>query len=166
MKRILKNMFAIVRKTEQTGSAGRPERPNPTPLLEVRNQVKAGSYDPVKPMFATLLKNVSGRTSSRIASPGRRSKPRRRPQVEALEDRVLLSSAPFVYDQLHIAGHTLATAQSVNLMPMMQSQADIAAAGTQDFYKITLQKGEIFTADDRATIRLFHNSPRPAARPD
>jgi len=45
MKRFLKNVFAILRKTEQTGSAGRPERPNPTPLLEVRSQVKAGSYD-------------------------------------------------------------------------------------------------------------------------
>jgi hypothetical protein len=45
MKRFLKNVFAILRKTEQNGSAGRPERPNPTPLLEVRSQVKAGSYD-------------------------------------------------------------------------------------------------------------------------
>ena len=45
MKRFLKNVFAILRKTEQTGSAARTERPNPTPLLEVRSQVKAGSYD-------------------------------------------------------------------------------------------------------------------------
>jgi len=45
MKRFLKNVFAILRKTEQTGSAGRPERPNPTPLLEVRSQVKAGGFD-------------------------------------------------------------------------------------------------------------------------
>jgi hypothetical protein len=44
MKRFLKNVFAILRKTEQIGSAGRTERPNPTPLLEVRSQVKAGSY--------------------------------------------------------------------------------------------------------------------------
>ena len=45
MKRFFKSVFAIVRKTEQTGSAGRPERPNPTPLLEVRSQVKAGGFD-------------------------------------------------------------------------------------------------------------------------
>jgi len=45
LKRFLKNVFAILRKTEQTGSAARTERPNPTPLLEVRSQVKAGSYD-------------------------------------------------------------------------------------------------------------------------
>jgi hypothetical protein len=45
MRRFLKNVFAILRKAEQTGSANRPERPNPTPLLEVRSQVKAGTYD-------------------------------------------------------------------------------------------------------------------------
>ena len=45
MKRFLKSMFKILRKTEQNRSAGRPERPNPTPLLEVRSQVKAGSWN-------------------------------------------------------------------------------------------------------------------------
>jgi hypothetical protein len=39
---LLKSVFAILQKTEQTESTGRPERPNPTPLLEVRSQVKAG----------------------------------------------------------------------------------------------------------------------------
>jgi hypothetical protein len=44
MKRFLKSMFKILWKTEQNGSAARPERPNPKPLFEVRTQVKAGSY--------------------------------------------------------------------------------------------------------------------------
>jgi hypothetical protein len=42
MKRFLQSVFAILQKTEQTESTGRPERPNPTPLLEVRSQLKAG----------------------------------------------------------------------------------------------------------------------------
>ena len=45
MIRFLQNVFAILRKTEQTESTGRPERPNPTPLHEVRSQVKAGSWN-------------------------------------------------------------------------------------------------------------------------
>jgi hypothetical protein len=42
MKRFLKSVFAMLRKTNEAKPAGRPERPNPTPLLEVRSQVKAG----------------------------------------------------------------------------------------------------------------------------
>jgi hypothetical protein len=45
MKRFLKSMFAILKKTNEPKSAATPKRPSATPLLEVRSQVKAGSYD-------------------------------------------------------------------------------------------------------------------------
>jgi hypothetical protein len=42
MKVFLKNVFAILRKTNAAKSPGRPERPSATPALGVRSQVKAG----------------------------------------------------------------------------------------------------------------------------
>ena len=42
MKRFLNNVFAVLRKTNECKPATRPERPSPTPMLEVRSQVKAG----------------------------------------------------------------------------------------------------------------------------
>jgi hypothetical protein len=42
MKRFLKSMFVILRKTNEAKSAKAPKRPTPTPALEVRSQVKAG----------------------------------------------------------------------------------------------------------------------------
>ena len=44
MKRFLKNVFAVLRKTNEPKSAEAAKRPSPTPLLEVRSQVKAGSF--------------------------------------------------------------------------------------------------------------------------
>jgi hypothetical protein len=44
MKRFLKSVFAILNKTNETKSTAAPKRPSPTPLLEVRSQVKAGSF--------------------------------------------------------------------------------------------------------------------------
>jgi hypothetical protein len=44
MKRFLKNMFAIMRKTNESKPSACSQRPNPTPLVEVRSQVKAGSF--------------------------------------------------------------------------------------------------------------------------
>jgi hypothetical protein len=52
MKRFLKNVFAILKKPDEPKSVARAERPNPTPGLAVRSQVKAGSYD--------LAKTVNG----------------------------------------------------------------------------------------------------------
>jgi hypothetical protein len=43
MKRFLQSVFAILRKTTESKSAAAPRRPSPTPSLEVRSQVKAGS---------------------------------------------------------------------------------------------------------------------------
>jgi hypothetical protein len=42
MKRFLKNVCAILRKTRDSKQAVRPDRRAPTPGLEVRSQVKAG----------------------------------------------------------------------------------------------------------------------------
>jgi hypothetical protein len=42
MKRFLKKVFAILRKTNDTKPAARPERPTAMPVLGVRSQVKAG----------------------------------------------------------------------------------------------------------------------------
>ena len=42
MKRFLKNVFAVLGKTNEAKSAEAPKRPSPTPALEVRSQVKAG----------------------------------------------------------------------------------------------------------------------------
>jgi hypothetical protein len=42
MKRFLKSVFAILKKTNESKSAAAPKRPSATPLLEVRSQVKAG----------------------------------------------------------------------------------------------------------------------------
>jgi hypothetical protein len=44
MKRFLQSLFAILKKTNETKSAAAPKRPSATPLLEVRSQVKAGSW--------------------------------------------------------------------------------------------------------------------------
>jgi hypothetical protein len=44
MKRFLKNMFAIVRKTNESKPTTCSQRTNLTPLVEVRSQVKAGSF--------------------------------------------------------------------------------------------------------------------------
>jgi hypothetical protein len=43
MKRFLKSVFAILKKTNESKSAAAPKRPSPTPALEMRSQVKAGS---------------------------------------------------------------------------------------------------------------------------
>jgi hypothetical protein len=43
MKRLLKNVFAALRKSNDAKPAARAERPTPTPGLGVRSQVKAGS---------------------------------------------------------------------------------------------------------------------------
>ena len=42
MKVLLKNVFAILRKTGAANSPRRPERPSATPALGVCSQVKAG----------------------------------------------------------------------------------------------------------------------------
>jgi hypothetical protein len=42
MKRFLKSLTAVLKKTKEAKLAEAPKRPNPTPLLEVRSQVKAG----------------------------------------------------------------------------------------------------------------------------
>jgi hypothetical protein len=43
MKRFLKNVFAILKKTNEPKSAKAPQRPSPAPGVEVRSQVKAGT---------------------------------------------------------------------------------------------------------------------------
>jgi hypothetical protein len=123
-------------------------------------------------MFTALLKDLSARARRRTAAPRRKSKPPRRLRVEPLEDRVLMSADPFVFsvldDRAHTPGHTLAAAQTVGLMPMMESQvlSSTAGNGAQDFYKVQLQKGQIFTADDQATFtpasRFFRLPPQEA----
>jgi hypothetical protein len=42
MKRFLKTVFAIAKKTNEPKSAAAPRRLPATPLLEVRSQLKAG----------------------------------------------------------------------------------------------------------------------------
>jgi hypothetical protein len=42
MKRFLKSLFAILKKTNESKSAATPKRPSATPLLQVSSQVKAG----------------------------------------------------------------------------------------------------------------------------
>jgi hypothetical protein len=44
MKRFLKSVFAILKKTNEPKSAEAAKRSNPTPALGVRSQVKAGSW--------------------------------------------------------------------------------------------------------------------------
>src|SRR5215472_18797004 len=88
----------------------------------------------VTPMFASLLRKLSARNRRPVRSTSRKPNRSRTFQLEALEERTLLSSGPFVYSVLddrydgvlsnhnHEAGHTMATAQTVYLMPMMESQ--------------------------------------------
>jgi hypothetical protein len=45
MKRWLGKVFALLRKSNQTRPAVPTERPGRAPALEVRTQVKAGSYN-------------------------------------------------------------------------------------------------------------------------
>ena len=42
MKRFLQSLTAVLKKTKEAKLAACSQRPNPTPLLEVRSQVKAG----------------------------------------------------------------------------------------------------------------------------
>src|SRR5713101_2833008 len=74
------------------------------------------------------------------------------PRIEALEDRVLLSSQPIIYTTLHEVGDvgsTLRTAQSVPLAAMLETQIQ----GTQstrsdvDMFRVQLRQGQILTAD-------------------
>jgi hypothetical protein len=44
MKRFLKNVFAVLQKSNESKPAVRLKRPCPAPLLELRSQVKAGSF--------------------------------------------------------------------------------------------------------------------------
>jgi hypothetical protein len=44
MKRFLKNVFAVLKKSNESKPPARPNRPSSTPLLDVRSQVKAGSF--------------------------------------------------------------------------------------------------------------------------
>ncbi len=103
-------------------------------------------------MFASLLEKLSARNRRPVRSTSHQPTRSRRFQLEALEDRTLLSSAPYVYsvldDRVQAAGHTLATAQTVNLMPMMESQVvnNLSNALTTDLYKIQLKKGQVVTA--------------------
>jgi hypothetical protein len=107
-------------------------------------------------MFASLFKN---RSSAKHHPCRTRRRPHRSPrlQVEALEARELLSSAPFIYsvldDRGHTPGHSPATAQSVSLAPMMESQvlSNNWGNGTHDYYQLQLTAGEIFNASDHAT---------------
>jgi hypothetical protein len=48
MKRILKSVVAVLRKTNHAKPAARPERPSPAPLLVVCSQVKAGEFSITK----------------------------------------------------------------------------------------------------------------------
>ncbi len=108
-------------------------------------------------MFTSLFKNRS--SAKRRPSRSTRRKPRRSPrlQVEALEARELLSAAPFIYTVLdergHSPGHTPATAQTVPLLPMMESKvlSNNWGLSTHDFYQVQLAAGQIFTASDHAT---------------
>jgi hypothetical protein len=119
-------------------------------------------------MFATLLKQVTSRRRQRAAAAGRKANASRRLWVEPLEDRVLMSAAPFPFgDAVTRAGHTLAAAQTVNLMPMMESRAAISnnGHGAQDFFKAHLQQGEIFSLTDhphqQAQASWFNPLPLP-----
>jgi hypothetical protein len=44
MKRFLKNVFAILKKTNEPKIASAAGRPTATPVLGVRSQVKAGQF--------------------------------------------------------------------------------------------------------------------------
>jgi hypothetical protein len=43
MKRFLNNVFAALKRTSEPRTADRPQRPSPTPVLEVRSRIKAGT---------------------------------------------------------------------------------------------------------------------------
>jgi hypothetical protein len=45
MKRLLKSVFAALKKAEAARPAQRPQGPSPAPALGVRSQVKAGSIE-------------------------------------------------------------------------------------------------------------------------
>jgi hypothetical protein len=45
MKKLLKSVFAILRKSDEARPPVRTERPERAPALEVRTQVKAGSWN-------------------------------------------------------------------------------------------------------------------------
>jgi hypothetical protein len=120
-------------------------------------------------MFTNLLKTVFAHKNKRAACGSRKPKTPRM-QVEFLEERALLSANPFPYPQGLVddsgqpAGHSMAAAQTVNLMPMMQSQVRNAqtSAGVDDYFKVQLRQGEIFAANDQASSRIL-NRPIPAS---
>jgi len=45
MKRFLQSLTAVLKTTKEAKLAACSQRPNPTPLLEVSSQVKAGGLD-------------------------------------------------------------------------------------------------------------------------
>jgi hypothetical protein len=44
MKRFLQSLTAVLKKKQGAKTSACSQRPNPTPLVEVRSQVKAGSF--------------------------------------------------------------------------------------------------------------------------
>jgi hypothetical protein len=109
-------------------------------------------------MFTTLARHLTRTRRHHTTSRRERTN---RPGVEALEHRLAPSASPFVYsvldDRGKAPGHTTATAQTVSLAPMMQSEVLASRYwglaprdATHDLYKVQLRKGQIFTAGDHA----------------
>ena len=49
MKRFLRSLTAVLKRAKGTKPPARPERPEPTPRLEVQSQAKAGSWNQASP---------------------------------------------------------------------------------------------------------------------
>ncbi|MBI3411057.1 MAG: hypothetical protein HY040_22210 [Planctomycetes bacterium] len=89
--------------------------------------------------------------TSRFNRPARKSH-RWRPGIEALEDRAMPSTAPILYSTITEAadfGNTRATAQTIPLAAMMETQVQGKLAGSTDvdMLRIALTAGQVFTTD-------------------
>ncbi len=112
-------------------------------------------------MFAAIRQTLSARTTRPDA--GRKSQRRARLDIEALEERAMLTAQPFVFTTVTETGDfggTITTAQPVKLAPMMDSvvQGKLTNGADVDLFRVELKPGQIVTVDND-TVPLLRTGP-------
>jgi hypothetical protein len=108
-------------------------------------------------MFATLRRPFASLAGRTTRGKKRRERAARRPGLEALEDRQLLSASPFVFttldDRNQPVAHQQSQAQALVTSPMMNSvvRANDLTNQASDFFKVHLTQGQILTAAANVT---------------
>jgi hypothetical protein len=96
-------------------------------------------------MFAAIREKLSSRTRRPIRS--------RRLGIEALEERALMTTTPFVFATIQEGaidfGNTTGTARVASVSAMMETQIQgkLSSGADVDIFRVSLKQGQVFTAD-------------------